>query len=349
MKLPKDQSIDSAKLSGIFNNTTATYKFYWFLGILDEVENDHLVIPKEVLFAKMISAPWYTVNYYQINFGVHDKIQENMLLLKQHLNLQVSAKKGDIERMLTTSNDRYVKGLLWHFNKNVPFKFLSPWIGACNESQAKEKSSAEGFSGIYTLLDDHIKVHENWGIYLKKHGRILRDFTYWNLIQFVQRRNPGIPDIPLKLIRPISRESLTPYRNNYWHHYLKMFPETTCIFSNQRLDLDNYHIDHFIPHSFLPQNQIWNLLPISDTFNIQKGNKVPDMDKYFEPFYQLQKDAYIFLREKLGPRRMKKFQDEYLNIYHTEAKLAEFSFNAFRDTIAPQITVALNNGFEKLV
>jgi hypothetical protein len=35
--LPEDLNVSVKKLSACFNNTSASYKFYWFLSILDAV------------------------------------------------------------------------------------------------------------------------------------------------------------------------------------------------------------------------------------------------------------------------------------------------------------------------
>lgn len=35
MHLPLDQNINTRILAQIFNNTVATYKYYWFVSILD--------------------------------------------------------------------------------------------------------------------------------------------------------------------------------------------------------------------------------------------------------------------------------------------------------------------------
>ena len=168
------------------------------------------------------------------------------------------------------------------------------------------------------------------------------------MIEFLQKRNPGIPDIPIKLIKPATRENLKPYRDQYWSIYLDTFPDTRCIFSGEILTLDSYQVDHFIPHSFMPQNQVWNLVPISDRFNLQKSNSVPDLDQYFQPFFNLQKDAFKHLSTILSAKQLKRYRNEFLSVYNTDEALANFSMEPLRDTIAPQVTVALNNGFQKL-
>ena len=39
MQLPSDHKVDVGKLSAVFNSTSASYKFYWFLAILDAIED----------------------------------------------------------------------------------------------------------------------------------------------------------------------------------------------------------------------------------------------------------------------------------------------------------------------
>ena len=42
MQLPSDHKVDVGKLSAVFNSTSASYKFYWFLAILESVEDGDL-------------------------------------------------------------------------------------------------------------------------------------------------------------------------------------------------------------------------------------------------------------------------------------------------------------------
>ncbi len=76
MELPNSNGLPVNLLAACFNNTSATYKYYWLLSILQSVETGHLRISKKVLFAKMISNAWFTVNYFHVSFGKQDLIQE---------------------------------------------------------------------------------------------------------------------------------------------------------------------------------------------------------------------------------------------------------------------------------
>jgi hypothetical protein len=53
--LPPNDHLPIVNLVACFNNTTATYKFYWLLSILDQVERGKTLMVKMELFAGMIS------------------------------------------------------------------------------------------------------------------------------------------------------------------------------------------------------------------------------------------------------------------------------------------------------
>ena len=50
MDLPKDFLVDTGRLAGCFKHTSATYKFYWMLGLLAEVEQGKERVEKKCDF-----------------------------------------------------------------------------------------------------------------------------------------------------------------------------------------------------------------------------------------------------------------------------------------------------------
>jgi len=52
-----------------------------------------------------------------------------------------------------------------------------------------------------------IEINPLWEEYLITNNKILLDFAYWNLLQYLQTRNPNVPNIGNKLIKPIERGS----------------------------------------------------------------------------------------------------------------------------------------------
>ena len=54
MNLPEDFEVDTGRLSGCFRHTSATYKFYWMLALLSEVEQGKERVEKKALFARRL-------------------------------------------------------------------------------------------------------------------------------------------------------------------------------------------------------------------------------------------------------------------------------------------------------
>lgn len=55
MNLPYHPEISISKLSSVFKNTSATYKFYWFWSILEAVEDGQVKIDKKEIFSRMLA------------------------------------------------------------------------------------------------------------------------------------------------------------------------------------------------------------------------------------------------------------------------------------------------------
>lgn len=64
MSLPQFDKLSVSRLGGAFSNTSATYKFYWLLAIIEHVEEGRTTISKKELFSRMIANDYYTVNYF---------------------------------------------------------------------------------------------------------------------------------------------------------------------------------------------------------------------------------------------------------------------------------------------
>jgi hypothetical protein len=73
MELPASPRLSVADLSAVFANTTNSYKFYWFLAILDELaETGQPRIAMRSLALRMVANVWYPLDYYKLSFGVDD-------------------------------------------------------------------------------------------------------------------------------------------------------------------------------------------------------------------------------------------------------------------------------------
>ena len=348
MNLPDSKDLPIHNLAACFNNTSATYKFYWLLSILQAVENGKTIISKRGLFSGMISNAWFTVNYFNVSFGKQDLIQDAIHSIKEIEKITIDEKRETVYHSLISSKNKEIEKILKHFDKNVPHWFLSTWFPKQeSETYATRKKriyfSSKNFElkCLYALHQDLIEINPEWRNYLISNAGILKDFCFWNLALYLQSKNPNVPDIPNKLIKTGIRNSLTKQRKEFWDLVFDELGSVICIYTGNELSKDNYAVEHFIPYSFVSHDLIWNLIPADKSFNSSKNNKLPLLDKYFQSFYLLQKSAYEIIKSKSPDS---KFLQEYLTVLHDEAD--SLNERKFSDIIKPLVSIASNNGFE---
>jgi hypothetical protein len=346
--LPESQKLPVHLLAACFNKTTATYKFYWLLSILQAIEEGRLRVTKKELFSRMISNAWFTVNYFHVSFGKHDLIQEAIHSIHSLESITIDEKRELVFQKLFTTKNTNTEKLLWHFDRNVPHWFLSPWFPTLTgetEIERKKRTyhQSQTFSSfcLYALYNEHIDINPVWKDYLLDNAKLLKNFCYWNLALFLQTRNPNVPDIPNKLIRPATRNSLTKQRTQFWDVVFDELGSIECIYTGLQLKKEEYAVEHFIPYSFVSHDLIWNLLPANPSFNSAKGNKLPLLDRYFSPFFKLQKNAYEIVMDKFPKNKL-------LEEYHTVLGVQEKELNErrFLEVIQPLVTIASKNGLQ---
>lgn len=360
MQLPNHQKLDIQKLSTVFNNTSTSYKFYWFYSLLKAIEQNKSTIEMKDLFIQMVVNVWYPNHYFKINFGVQDKLGKlaNEALNIKELDLQIDTKTNVLSQKLSKFIDKnpkhsFTKNLL-KINDYVPFRFIRPWF----ETEVKGIKDWQLHQTIKTLAtlqtsheslyyfdNDRLVFNEDWFNYLQKHLKIMQDFCLWNLLKYLQKRNPNVPNIAAKLFPPSSKDRSLTAQHKFWKNIIKYQNQSIqCIYSNQTIK--DYALDHFIPWSFVTHNQLWNLIPIPQSVNSKKSNNLPKLDLYFEPFADLQYQAFHI---GLQLNMTKKLED-YLDIFNTDLhqiqQLSKKDFKTkLRQQIEPLSQIAANMGF----
>jgi hypothetical protein len=325
----------------------ATYKFYWFLSILHATENGETKIQKKDLFASMIANAWYTVNYFHISFGKQDKLQWAIERVKVLENIPIDQERLEIIKQLTRTTSKETRRTLSYFDRQVPHWFLSPWFP--KQLQGVIYNASKGFANqsLYALHDEFIVINPEWINYLLENAHMLKAFCYWNLAIFLQAKNPNVPDIPNKLIKPALRNGLTKQRKEFWDIVIDKNGPQHCIYTKRPLDKGDYVVEHFIPYAFVSHDLIWNLIPADKSFNSSKSDKIPPFDIYFDDFFQMQIMGIDTVR-KAKPES--KYLQEYLTIFPDLSEINDLSNNfireRFKQVIQPLVTIAVNNGFE---
>lgn len=231
------------------------------------------------------------------------------------------------------------------FTLNVPYRFLSPWIPFENNQQVIHASIRFHNNCLYSISGDSIVINPLWEVYLVENYTVLRDYTYWGLTNFVQRRNPNVPNLTAKLQQTHQRANLSQQRR-FWDLVIEQSGEIQCIYTGRAMGKGEYDLDHFVPWSFVTHNLIWNLLPADPSINSSKSNALPPLEKYMHEFSHQQRKA---LQTIYRSNPSNKLLEDYLMLYHSLSELTALPGNEFevvlRNTFSPMVQIAENMGF----
>jgi DNA segregation ATPase FtsK/SpoIIIE-like protein len=139
MSLPQNNKLPISRLAGIFSNTTATYKFYWFVALLDCVVKERKTqISFWEIIAGMVAESWYPIHYFKLSFGKSDSLFDKSLEIQNAFQISIESDKDKVRKYLL-DNLNGTKKFLRVFTLNVPYRFLSPWIKYTYDEDVVEK------------------------------------------------------------------------------------------------------------------------------------------------------------------------------------------------------------------
>jgi hypothetical protein len=358
-QLPYNPSLQIQHLASVFENTTNSYKFYWFWAVLDLLKEgeQRTEIPFQDILIKMISLSWYTVNYYKLSFGVQDKLSRSIKFIIEHTDLNEDSPKKEIEetlQQLLIEKNKGIKKSIDDLGRYVPYRFIRPFFalelkGGKNVNKQIKELSTDYFmvnekAPFYKIGKQSIILHQDWSAYLFVNLRILQDFCLWNLVSFLQSRNPNVSNIGNKLLEPNAKRDLKTAKT-FWNIAIEQ-TEIRCIYSQSLMIKEGISIDHFVPWSYVTHDLLWNLSPTTGAINSSKGNNLPSINAYLDEFSYLQYRAFqeVF---KLGKKELLEdysvgFQDELDNISLYQGGVFEKKIKA---QVSPLIQIAENLGF----
>lgn len=351
--LPTSNTLTIEPLTRIFKNTSATYKFYWFMGILDlYVKKDMMRMNIWDIMVEMVANAWYPVSYFRLSFGKSDSLCDAIISLQEVHQLPMNINLNELRKWLHShKNDSQVRQTLSFLPKNVPYWFMRPWIDIADTKEIMRRSQSLENNCLYKLTKDDdtiwVELNPRWLPYLKENYVILKDYAYWNLSSFLQVRNPNVPNIINKLVKVENRQALTRQRN-YWDFVLEHNDEQKCIYTDKPITVGNYDLDHFIPWSFVSHNLLWNLIPADGSVNSSKSDRLPDLNRYLLKLACTQQKAVsICLSENY---RGQDILEDYISLGCTPQELIQMDnttlHNCFARTFNPLSQIALNMGFE---
>lgn len=364
MQLPNADNLPIRHLSRLFDNTSECYKFFWFQAIVTKVLEGKDVITYEEIVNEMIADSWYMVTEYHLNLGPKDTLERLVHYICQVSNLRPSEKKDTVLAYLKDCEDREVMQKKRTLTYHVPYRLQAPFMESVrgkdwNVSESRliarinqEKRLMYYFSAL-NGMQTAIYMQPEWISYIHRNQEIIKGWLQYNMILYLQKRNPSVPGIADKL-QPPSERRLNKVQK-YWKLLVELGPVRE-IYGNEIVTKGDLSIDHFVPWSYVAHDEFWNLHPTTRRINSSKSNCLPDWDLYFPKLCRLEYFSYEMMnRHEILMDSFEKCAREHLNssdirgrIYKRNLSLTQFS-NALEEVIQPVYQSAKNCGFRDWV
>ena len=81
--------------------------------------------------------------------------------------------------------------------KNVPYRFLSPWIKYTTDEEVIEKSCSKSFNGLYAIYSKYIVLDEEWWDYINEQYWDVCDFSLRSFVTYLKKYNSDIKLVKL--------------------------------------------------------------------------------------------------------------------------------------------------------
>ena len=330
MQLPTSSQLNIASLSRLFDNKAECYKLFWFQAILTHVCRGHQQISYEELIDEMIADAWYMVTEYHLNLGPRDKLEEVVNYIASVSGMLPAVKKQEVLDWLKNCTDSVVIRYKRDLTLNVPYRLQAPFFDGfktdtwnCGTRELAERINRQErliyyFTAVYGL-STCIRITPEWMDYLTENQEILRGWIQYNMILYLQRRNPSVPGISDKLYPPQERKLTKVIK--YWKMLSELEPLHE-IYGGGVISPDNISIDHFVPWSYVAHDEFWNLHPTTRSINSKKSNHLPAWETYFPRFAELEYQSYqmIWTYDRIQTE-FRKCAKEHLNNPEIEHRL----------------------------
>ena len=274
-KLKKVKGKDANKqlwvvIASLFSNKSkknTTYKFIFLKSILDnlynaEKTNSGMRISFDVLFRKFTEICWNLVVIYGLynrkpyNDGAISLVERKILELANEFKVPRDGirfeslecdKKERAVKVVTNEAKRYVVGAVYGDTRGYFYSFSK-----------RESMICIGFDA-YTILCEH--------------KLILEKANYFEWAKFLETINED--NNTDKLLNHLDESGKRKSLGVYREILEKEFSQKECFYCGKKLTNKNTEVDHFIPWSFVKNDNIWNFVLSCRNCNNQKRDKLP--------------------------------------------------------------------------
>jgi len=331
-------ALDIEGFSLMMKDPSYCYKFFWLEAIVQLISENMEKASYEEIIDQMIVNAWFPVLEYHIHlsgiFGdgvIKDNLEKAVLRLHELSELNNNASSIEIiNKLQEYSGDKILRGFKMELTKNVPYKALSGFANRGVEVIDLD-SSAGRMMAYYNRLnnseillpyifDDQnglkrvITFNHGWIEMIQDNTVAILGWVQHEKVKWLQGNNPEVPGLVYKLSQTDEKVRKLNKVHILWEAILDS-EKVIDPFTQKLINDEKYDIDHFVPWSFVMNDELWNLMPIDYSENRIKSNRLPKWELFFSGFASNQFTMYRLVHQK--DKIHKLFEDCYRDNLHS--------------------------------
>ena len=316
--------LDIRSFSLMLKDPSYCYKFYWLEAIVNLISAGVTETTFDAIIDEMICSAWYSVREFHIHLSglggdgsVRDGLERAILKLSELSSLPANASKVEIRNEIRRfSKDLYqAKEQLTHM---VPYRALAGFFANAGESVNwdsirrltayivtfdQEITALPYTLGTSSKLSREVRFHPDWIRMIQDNTVAILGWIQYEKVRWLQNNNPEVPGLVYKMAPMDEKMRKLGKVRKLWESVLEC-TEIRDIFTGQPMQPKKYDIDHFIPWSFVMNDELWNLMPMDPSLNSAKSNRLPQWDPFFTRFSGNQYILYRLIQEMPGIHKL---------------------------------------------
>lgn len=235
----------------------SSYKYGFLKAIIDNLYNtdEKLRLTFDQIFSKFGEIYWN-------------------LILKHNLRQQAK-KETYLEQILHEAVEKY------DLPHGLPYESLSSEIMIEISHRVKQKCKTYVVGALYndtkqlfysfSKIEEWIQINPMMYEFLCKHKMAIEKLNYYEWARFLERINvnDGVDHLLKKIDESAKRNNLSYYRDILFDEF-----ENKCFYCGRKVSKGHVEVDHFIPWSFIKDDNLWNFVLACPDCNNKKRDKL---------------------------------------------------------------------------
>ena len=301
------------------------YKFYWLEAIVNLISEGIAETTFNDIIDEMICNAWYSVREFHIHLSglgpdgeVRDGLERAVLKLTELSGLPSNASKVEIRNAIPKYG-RELRSAKEQLTNMVPYRAMAGFFARAGlesipwDSKVKMRETISTFSyevtalpytlGANSKLAKEVRFHPDWIRMIQDYTVSILGWIQYEKVKWLQNNNPEVPGLVYKLLPMDDKMRKLGKVRKLWEGVLDICP-VPDVFTGKPIEPEQYDVDHFIPWSFVMNDELWNLMPMDSSLNSSKSNKLPQWDPFFRKFADNQYVLYQLIQEKPGIHKL---------------------------------------------